>query len=395
MEPIRRDNWARGANNIDPPNRLPDGFVRRLTNVDASAAGILGLRAGYKQVYSGTDVRGAWGVGKYLVFADGLQLSALDTSTDTVRSLGVLQSRAPLAGAVLNGQLYLCSLTDSLRTDGVVLHGWHVRAPGFSIEATDGALPAGVYKVALVATGADGEESGCDPKILNLPNGGGIRIATNDGRPLRLYASVANGATLFYQGLMVTTTKTLSSVDDHRERLTTDGLVGLPACSELHAYHGVLVGRDRSYVFFTSPMMPHLMDPISGFLQYGAAVDLVAPTDGGVYIAADKTYFVPGLETAQVSQREVLDFGAVAGTVTKLPDGRVAWFTAYGLAIGSPDGQVTLPNRDSYAPDVAAVGAGGLIKHAGNHMVVATMRGVTSYNNLSTGDYADLETGNE
>lgn len=395
MDPIRIDNWGKGSNNKARPNRLPAGFVRRLMNLDASPEGLLNLRPGYEKVHAGGTLRGAWGVGQYVVMADGLQLLSFDTRTNSTAVLGDLQSEAPLAGVVLNSTLYLSSLTGSLRTDGRELSPWEVRAPGFLATTIDGALPAGIYKVAAVAAGADGEESGCEPQIVSLPVGGGIRLTTSDPRPLRVYASVANGATLFYQGLLIDGALALTLVDDKRERLVTGGLVSLPACTQLAAHHSVIVGCDRSYVFFTTPMMPHLMDPVRGFLQYGAPVDVVAATDGGVYIAADKTYFVTALESSRPQQREVLSFGAVPGSTISLPNGAVAWFTEYGLAIGYPDGRVDLPNRDTFAPDVAYRGAGGLVNYDGKQLAVTTMRGVTSPNNLMTGDFADLETGND
>lgn len=393
MRPIRFDNWSRGAVNRSHGNRLPEAAVRELVNFDPSADGMLTLRAGYEHLHQGTDVRGAWSVGTYVVIADGVQLFSLNTLTNTSQPLGILASLAPLAGAVLNGRLYLSSLTDSLRTDGVTLSPWAVVAPSFDIETIDGAMPAGLYKVAVVAASADGEESGCDPQIIKLTKPGNIRVLSNDSRPLRVYVSPVNSSTLYYQGLLFGGAMAIATVRDDTERLTTGGLTSLPACSDLVAHHSILAGRAGTWLFLTSPMLPHLTDPVAGFFQYGAPVKVIAPTDGGLFVVADRTYFITGVETDQPSQRVLLDADAdaVEGSATPLPDGRVAWFTRYGLAIGGPDGSITLPNRDTYAPDTAEAGASGLVEHAGNQLVVTTMRGVTSPNNLATGDFADLE----
>ena len=393
MDELRRkDNWSRGANNRAKASRLEEGFVRQLVNLDPSADGGLNLRAGYERVAYGENVRGAWAVAGEVVFVDGVQVLSYRPGTNEVVALGTLSSVAPLAGAVLNDQLYLSSATDSVRYGGDALKPWAVVAPDFSVEEIEGAMPPGIYKIALVSTGSDGEESGAEPKLIRISRGG-LRLTTTDDRPLRVYASVANGETLFYQGVLVAGALALTSVGDATERCVTVGMRPLPACDELVAYHGVLLGRVGRYVFSTAPMTPHLCDPVSGFLQYGAEVKLLAATEGGVYIVADKTYFVQGVETSSPGQRAVLDFGAVEGSAVVLPDKRVAWFTRYGLAIGNANGEVSLPNLNDYAPDVAAEGASGVVEHAGNQMLVTTMRGVAAPNNLATGDFADLEIG--
>ena len=49
----RISNWSQGINNSAQPDRLPDGAVRNLVNLDASAGGTLELRAPYRRVHAG------------------------------------------------------------------------------------------------------------------------------------------------------------------------------------------------------------------------------------------------------------------------------------------------------------------------------------------------------
>uniref|UniRef100_A0A6M3X4W8 Putative structural protein n=1 Tax=viral metagenome TaxID=1070528 RepID=A0A6M3X4W8_9ZZZZ len=390
MEPIRRDRWPLGINNVVRPSRLPEGAVRDLVNLDPSADGILSLRAGYSKVLECTNARAAFAVGDYLVVVDGTEVKSFHPQTQSIETLGLIAD-APVSAVTHAGVLYLNTAVDSLRTDGTTLKPWAINPPGFTFNVVPGGTLEGRYRLAVTATGDDGEESGADSMLLEVPAGSAIQISSDDPRPMRLYASVTNGASLFYQKLVFGGGVMLSSVRDDTEVLTTDGLVPLPHCDELVSHHAVVVGRRGRYVFFTSPMYPHLTDPISGFFQFPSPVRLLAATDGGVYIVADKTYFVTGLETSAPSQRVVLETDAVEGTAVKLPDGRVAWFTRYGQVLGSPDGQAQLVHRQTFAPDVAQGGAAGVLNHNGNEMVVTTMRGVTGRNNLATGDFADLE----
>lgn len=394
MDKTRAAAWPLGANNVAKPNRLPDGAVRDLLNLDPGADGSLSLRAGGEKVFSCEAGRAAFGVGQFVVIIDGQDVVSYDTRTDSGAVIGELASAAPVAGAVLDGWLFLSSATDSLRTDGAQLLPWGVRPPGFEVELIDGALQPGTYKVAATATGALGEESGAVPKVLNVPAGKAIRVTSSDSRAIRVYATAPNGSTLYSQGVAVGGLA-ITKVDDNSRRLTTAHKTPMPYCEELAAAGAVIVGRQGTRVFATEPMMPHLMDPLDGFFQYPYPPNLLAGVDGGVFVAADKTYFVSGIGTAELRQRPVLEFGAAGGSATRLPDGRAAWLTRYGMAIGNSAGEVVLPNRNSYAPSVANQGAAGLVDYNGNQMFVATMRGVTDGNQLCTGDFAELETGNE
>lgn len=390
--PLRTDNWANGANNVAKPERLPEGFVRDLVNVDPTEGGQLDLRAGYERIVETTDMRLAVALGDRVVFVDGGALKCYSSLTDSVQALGSVTPLGEIAGVAFNGQVYLAGVHDSLRTDGVSVKSWAVPAPAFGVELIDGSLPAGIYKVAVTASGADGEESGVEPFILRVSEGQALRVSSVDPRSLRVYVSPANGATLYSQGPLIGGAMALTAVDDQTERLTTTGCVPMPACAEYAAYHGVIVGRRDNAVFVSLPRYPHLMDPVKGFFQYGAPVTALAATDGGLFVAtSERTHFLTGLETDQASQRVVLDIGAVSGTAVALPDGRAAWFTRYGLAIGAPDGSVSLPNQKTYAPDLATQGAAGVFEHNGKPLVVTTMRGVTRQNNLMAGDFAELE----
>ena len=389
----RTDNWAKGANNIAKPERLPAGFVRELVNLDPTEGGQLEMRASHARVLAADDMRLAVSLPGRVVYVEGGDIGCYHADSDSSQVIGSMAADGDIAGAVINGQVYLSGAFDSFRTDGREVKPWAVPAPGFDVELIAGALPAGIYKVAVTAFGADGEESGVEPVIFRLAEGQAIRVISDDARPLRVYLSPANGATLYSQGPLIGGAMAVTGVDDQTARLTTSGLVPLPACSMLAAFHSLLVGVCGNYVVFTAPMTPHLMDPVTGFLQYPEPPTVIAPTEGGVYVVADRTYFVTGLDTGTPRQVPVLDLKAVRGSAARLPDKRVAWFTRYGMAIGNSAGEISLPNRQTYAPDIACSGAAGVLENNGIPMVVTTMRGEAKPNNLATGDFADLEIG--
>lgn len=395
MKQTRTDNWAKGANNVAKPERLPEGFVRNLVNLDPTEGGQLELRAEYHPVHEAADMRLAVALPGRVVFVDGGTIGRYSRDTDSSEVIGSIAPTGGVAGVSLDGQVYLSGTYDSLRTDGQTVSPWAVSAPAFDVEVISGAMPAGIYKIAVTAFGADGEESGCEPLIVRISGDQAVRVTSSDTRALRVYVSPANSATLYSQGPLIGGAMAITQVDDLGTSLNTVGLEPLPACTQLVAHHSVLVGVCGRYVVFTSPLYRHLMDPIGGFFQYPEEPSVIASTEGGVFVVADKTYFITGLDTATPSQVPVLDLRAVPGSATALPDKRVAWFTRYGQAIGNSAGEVSLPNRQTYAPDLANLGAAGVIENNGIPMVVTTMRGVTKPNNLATGDFADLEVGDD
>ena len=388
-DPIRFDNWSQGANNMASEDRLPEGFVRSLVNLDPGAGGNIDLRSGYEKVVDVAGVRGCYAIGKrVVVVADGGVMS-YDTATDSSSELGPALGEGALSGVEHNGQLYLSTLKDSLRSDGYSLKQWGIPEPAYSVEAVDAGVLTGTFKVAVTAL-VDGVESGASVSVLTLTEQS-LRISSTDARVLRVYVSAQNASSLYYQGVLTRGELDILKPVDDSAQLESGWMMPFPHCTQLTSYHGVILGAGDKCLYISEPMRPHLIDISRGFFQYPVTPSMVVASDGGVYVSADRIYFLADLEGAQPVQRVVSEYPAVAGTGVKLPDGRCAWFTRYGQAVGDQLGQVQLLNAGKYAPTIAARGTAGYLDHNGNSLVVTTMRGQTESNNLATGDFAELE----
>ena len=384
MNIVRRDQFL-GANNIAKPERLPEGAVADAVNFDFTVGGKAELRTGFTRIRDG-EMRALFALGDSLVIADGDRLVHLKDGYEQV--LATLGS-GPVAGIEHAGRLYLNTLSESLVLDGSSVRDWGVQRPAFDVALGAGSLSAGLYKVA-VTTLVDGVESGVVPMVISAPDGASIHVTLPAQGHNTVYCSAPNGLTLYRQAVALGSYR-ITSVDDDSERLETAGLDRFPFCESLESHKGYVVGSQGRLLFYTEPMRPHLHNPETGYLQFPAPITLIASVNEGLYVCADKTYFVAGLGTGEMFRRVAADYGAVAGTRVRLPDGSATWFSPYGQVLAGPDGQVQALNRPSYSPDIAGIGAAGLLEHNGNPMVVTTMRGEPAGSCMRSRDFWDLE----
>lgn len=393
-EPIRSDTWSGGMNNLDQVDRLPEGQVRDLLNFDPVGGGGLHKRAGRNRVAEISGVHGAVPYLAGLLIAAGGDLLRYDAVTNEARRIGSAPAAGGMCGAELNGDAFLCTAIGSMRVRGDRVGEWGLAEIYPRITIGPGSLPAGIYRVAVTALDSFGAESGAAPLIVTLSEPGTIDLlwsAPAGAVECRVYASATDGETLYLQG-KASAGFSLASVGDEGARLITANLVMPPVATQVYAYKDRLLLVAGSALWVTEPYAQHLVNPAYGFIQYGSAVDMVAVTDGGVFVAAgQKTYFLrnPGAEDSALPA--VLEHGAVSGSGITLPDGRAAWMTRYGQAIGSADGSVSLLQANKFAPRIAQDAAVGLVESNGVQMLVTTMKGATGPNALGVEDSFGLE----
>jgi len=388
--------WSGGINNRANSKEMPDGFVRDLVNFDPLVGGVLGLRSGYDQRHAATNARGALAIGSKIVFADGTSLIAFDTQTNTSHTLAQIDGAGRLVGTVHNEELFFCTTTENLRFNGSTLRRWGVPAVNAQPLPTvaSGGLAGGSYQAAMTLVNSQGEEGGTTSPIEIAISEGSALIFLSpyipEGYTARLYMSTSNGEAL-YQQFEGTGDIVVTTLRDDTARLETLNIREPVGGDHMASLNSVILIADGNTLWHTMPMSPHLLDRSKSYFQYPAPISIVLQVDGGVFVCADKTYFLPALDSTEVVQRKVLDHGAIPGTGSILPDGRACWMTQYGLAVGALDGSVSLLSQANFAPELGAFGASGLIDHNGSQMVITTMGGLKRPNPLIASDYYRAE----
>ena len=392
---MQQAGWAKGINNKANWRDIPDGFVRDTVNLDPLESGSMALRPGFDARYAGSAVRGALAVGSHVLVADGTALLVHDTLANSTTTLATIAGAGLFAGAVLNEELFFCTENETLRYRAGVLRPWGVPTvtaqPVPSI--TSGALLPGVYQLAMTLVDAYGDE-GATTQAVNIAVGVGqalsVTLPPRAGYTPRLYVSAVNGSTLYLQAEGAGAYK-VDAVDDSTIRLETMHHRAPTPGSAVVSHNGVIATADGTAVWVTNPMRPHLVDRATRFFQFPAPVNMVASAGGGLYIGADKVYFIAGVETAEPEQTTVSEYPAVAGTAATLPDGRAVWMTAYGIAVSAPRGTAELVSGANFVPELALSGGSGIVQNNGNQTVVTTMRGGKGPNPLAASDYYEAE----
>lgn len=369
-----------GLNNRLPLTRLEtnaDGasaaWLRAATNIDLSDGKVIRRRQGYASAASGAwhslwaDKQGAYGVmARDLVHIDP------NTLVPTVLVSGVGRDRVSFA-RLPDGLVYWTNGTRIGRLSGSVPRDVVTPAPNpvpIAI-ATTGGLPAGRYQVCFTALGADGESASTEPVQFSLPDGGGIAFSGLTAGTL-IYATGPDGE-VFNE----LPGGDYLSLGNDGPPCDTFMLSAMPAGQALAHYKGsLLVARGR-WLYVSEPYRYGLYNARRGFMPFPGEITVVQPCEDGVYVCADKTYWLPGdpLATTPVV---LLPYGALAGSATFDDESQTAyWQGPEGAVIAKPGGALTTPQEPAMTFNPAESGFTWVRSQLGDKHLITSRFGVT------------------
>lgn len=336
-------------------NRLPDfalhkdkvgDFVRGAINVDLTNAGTFVRRKTASLLQSLTAPHSLHG--NLLVIDSALYSATLPNYSQTLVKL--LSSNDRMSYVDFNGDTYFSNGTDSGRVSNGDVFPIGLPLPSEpAMAAIPGALPAGWYQVAVsYANSVTGEEGGVSPsQNFHLTSDGALRItlpaATSGATHINVYVSTLNGSIPLLQTTVATGT---ISVDVTTIAIGREAVqryeAPLPA-GRLFLFNGCLCSYKDNVVYEGLPFRPGYYLPSEGGVRFPANVSNCVPAQNGIYVVADKTYWIPGtrITTAEGIIQDVLPYGGVYGTEFEAPHkSQYGWFGAKGFVIASTQGEV-------------------------------------------------------
>jgi len=382
-----------GLNNKLPATRLQTEaglFLRHAFNVDVADSQLLRRRDGYSQISAVTNSHSMFSNGvRTLLVRDSLLVEITSFSPATFVTLTGLASTATMSYYDVGGGIYFTNGTDSgfLPAGSQSPLPWGIETPSAPIlSETSGNLSPGRYLVALTYGNAAGRESGASSQVaieLVLP-ASGVHVLLPAGAVgatvVNVYLSAAGGELATWNQQVATGTLSVVCSDLSTGRtLQNRFLSPMPAGIAVSEYHGRLLVATGSVLAYSAPRNYGMHDPSRDFVQFHGNISNVVPTTGGVFVVADKTYWLAGPDIAEAEMRVVLPHAGTPGTAVRLPDNMtVGWYSDAGWVIGAPTGEAKPVQEETLMTDIATAGTALVRDHLGDTRVIVSLYGTVT-----------------
>jgi hypothetical protein len=375
-----------GVNNRKPDYALhmpkEGDFLRTAVNVDIDDAGLIRRRVGTALLQAMTNAHSLYmhtTTNGFLVRGSVLYAITLPAYSETL--LKVLSSDAKMNFVHMGvADHYFSNGVDSGRITNGVYYPIGLPTPASpTISAIGGGLLKGWYQVGVSYTNTTtGEEGGISASSnLELSSTGGLRVtlpgATTGATHVNIYLSESNGTV---PRLHSTVTAATASVDLSvlaTGRPTTGRFEDPLPAGTLFAHNGRLCSFKDNMVYIGQPYRPGYYIPVAGYIPFPDTVTIAVSNQTGVFVAADKTYYIPGdLGNVESAIMDVLPYGAVPGTAFTVPNKtQWGWFGAKGLVLvgTSPEVQAVMSDNIDLTPP--ALGTSVVMEHDGYRHVVS------------------------
>ncbi len=396
-----------GLRNTTTPERLALSDLQVAENIDIDDAKRISSRKGQTSRLAGST-HSIWSDGQICLAVQGTTLYRVNALTGSTYSLTALRTGLT-AGARMSfwsvaGVVYYQNGFQS----GVIQAGadrsWGLDIPiGQPVAAAIGGdLPAGRYLYAVTFLRDDGQESGSRASgTIDLTGTAGIGFTSipvsDDDTVSRkaLYLSATNGGVL-YRAMVINNDDTAAQYRnagyDLRLLLNTQFGAPAPIGHMLGYFRGHMLSAQGAVLWRSEPYRHELFMLRRAFNVFPADINLVAPVEDGVFIGADKTYFLRGTNPDKWSLETVAGYPAIPGTLTYQPaeggnvmDGLqgtvVFWSSPRGHCMGTNGGSFKNLTEARYSYPSAQRGAGILRQSNGMNQYLAVLEGAGSANN--------------
>lgn len=405
---IKVFKFPAGLNNVSGENGAPEGSARKALNVDISKSGDPRRRVGYTKLLDLASAHSLFSNGSITLLVTNSLLTRLwpdSMNTQTVAPVNGLISYSDIDGVIYytDGDVLMRVLPD-----GTHKRAWVPNPPGAPTVGTAaaGSLRPGTYQIAITNISDTGEESGADIGTSITIDAGGIQLTdipqSADAAAVRLYMTVANGDILYAQGDIPMGTSSATVGAHHLGRkLETQFAEPMPAGHILCHHYGRLYSAVDDMLVYSEALRPgltRLMD--NYFPPFPERIKIVLHHTTGIFVVADKTYFLSGGNPEQMTISEVSPLSGVEGTGADVSASILGieahgtaptWFSDNGTVVGGPGG-VVIPLMESKVA-VGEYGSGAALyrEENGIRSLVTALQDKGDASKFSTSDSMSME----
>ncbi len=379
---MRIDKFA-GLNNVLLPEKTPEEFLKKADNVNIDNLGGITKRQGYSKIMSGV-FHSLWSDKKRCFFVKDNELkelsvdltdkylqhyqwvasteSILDLTGDPLLDLAgnpifpenpqLVDYTAQFQGEVkfeeLDGKYYFISEHENGVIDGRLIRPFGVpqvvNLPGLS--AGIGSLTAGTYLVCYTYVDSNGLEGGTiaaasitvlDGSSINISN-----IIIPAQYKARIY--VSNGGSQMYKlGDTESSVYIFNDAKDLTTPLRTFNISDAPNGRHIRYFKGRMFIAQDNALFYSEPQRVDKFNLADNFLLFGGNITALMPVEDGIWVGADKLYFLAGTNPKEFTKVLKEDVNCVEGSDTRV-QGAYTGAISYHWMVTTTNGVYTLHN---------------------------------------------------
>lgn len=340
---------------------VPEGFARRIDNVDVSVGDNIKRRRGYRVIETDPS-HSMHRSHKGVLVVSGTMLYVLEREKRV--PLGDLGTTDPTEFCEYNENTYLTNSVGTwMLAPNTPLSPVGIPLPNVLPDVTPtamGALLPGAYGIAISVVAPTGEESGAAfLGTVDLPDGGGILITgllVNPNFKFRIHATSADGDVMYFAEEIQATSPTYTITRlTSGSTVTNTSLRPLPGGDFICGYNGRLYIAKGDTIYHSQALRPHLYDPRHDFIKMVGDVRFMAATDDGIYVGDDRgVVFLEGGDVPRFKIRIADTNRAVKRSSIVVPrayfnpemrifgDEVVIWLSEIGYILGAQQG-ITIP----------------------------------------------------
>lgn len=392
----------KGLNNIDRPQRTDPKYLKEIENLDVSDRGALEKRYGFVKLFDGS-FHSLWSDGNknaYMIKA-GVATPGMDG--EIVRMLAneqLQQTGIAVSGAVAfdtEGQnVYFTSndRTGVFDSSGVFRNwGLEIPNPSPNIQVGAGLLPEGDYQVAITYVDSFGRESGADAAhLVTIGNNqaillSGFPVPTDSAIvAINIYCSPQNGSRMYLiRSIPIGTAQYPIHDVFGVYPIKTDDVYPAPTGHLVRYAHSRMWVASGNVLYFSDAMSYDWFHLGMNAYQFEARIRAIMPVQDGVWVAADKLYYLQGREAEKMSRSIKENAVAVEGTDVAISGGYLAldntpaglkWLITTDLGVFAlyDDGlSINLTSRNVEYPK-ADHGTAAFVRKGGRRMYLSILK---------------------
>lgn len=380
-----------GLNNVTDSSRLKPGELAVAENVDIDRTGGIHKRGGRVLRHAG-NCRSVFGSKIGLMFAEGGSLQAMSPNNAvTTLATGVNPLKHVAFCEGIPGQIFW---SDGVSTGVVTADGnrpWGITnpAPPTIAVSTGGGIPPGRYRAVAVFIASGGRVSGASlpSEVVEISESGASLVVSPPafvGEAVAVEVFMSSGEAFFRVGLIspggVLTVQTFVGSTP----LGTEGVYPPPPGHIIRVFNGRIYIASGSVVWYSDPFAFEWFRLESNYFQFDSKVLMLEPTVDGLYVSADKTYFMSGTDPTEMSLMIADESKAIPGAATTVSasqlglkdvPGKVPVWMAEGkgIMVGLPGGLLTDITKGRFASTGGDSGSAILRNYRGSNQLLTAL----------------------